>query len=145
MNNTLLNQMSDTTKEISDLEERIQKYKSKQSKVVVDAVKGSSKEYPYTQHSCKIEGIETPRYKRLINSYRKTLQQKKEKLIKLNKQFEYELNNVKDTELRMMLRYKFVDNMKNYQIAQKMSDKFEGKDYTEDSIRMKLNRYLKKN
>lgn len=144
MNKELLSEISNTSKEIEDLEKRIKKIESKPTKIVIDAVRGSSTEFPYTEHNCKIEGIENPKYKKALKSYRKMLKQKKQKIIKLHKSFEYELNYIKDSELRMILRYKYEDNMTNNQIAHKMNENFKNKDYTEDSIRMKTNRFLKK-
>lgn len=143
MNKLLLNQISNISKEIEDIDNRIRKIESKPQGIVKDAVKGSSREFPYIQHNCKIEGIETPKYRKVLKSYKKMLKQKKEKLIKLNKEFEYELNYIKDSELRMILRFKYEDNLTNNQIAHKMNQVFKDKEYTEDSIRMKIKRFLK--
>lgn len=144
MNKELLSDISNTNTEIQDLDNRIKKLESKPTRIVIDAVRGSSKEFPYTEHNCKIEGIETPKYKKLIKSYKKMLKQKKEKLMKLNKKFEYELNYIEDSELRMILRFKYEDNMTNNQIAHKMNQLSKDKEYTEDGIRMKIKRFLKK-
>ena len=43
--------------ESNSLIERINKLKSKPQKILIDGVKGSSKTFPYTQHTMKIERI----------------------------------------------------------------------------------------
>lgn len=43
--------------ESNSLIERINKLKSKPQKIITDGVRGSSKTFPYTQHTMKIERI----------------------------------------------------------------------------------------
>ena len=43
--------------ESNSLIERINKLKSKPQKILIDGVRGSSKTFPYTQHTMKIERI----------------------------------------------------------------------------------------
>lgn len=43
--------------ESNSLTERINKLKSKPQKILIDGVRGSSKTFPYTQHTMKIERI----------------------------------------------------------------------------------------
>ena len=43
--------------ESNSLLERINKIKNKPQKILIDGVRGSSKTFPYTQHTMKIERI----------------------------------------------------------------------------------------
>lgn len=122
--------------------ENISKRLEKLNTTTIDSVKGSGKSFPYIQHNCVIEGINDSRLKR---QYKKSLESKKNKISKIIKKFEYDLNNVKDSEIRQLLRYKYEDNLTHFQIAMQMNEDYKTDKYTEDSIRMKINRFFEKN
>lgn len=125
-------------RECQDLEERLKK---EENRVVTDSVRGSSSSFPYTEHSYVIEGIQdTRQYKR----YKKMLKNKKKELGKKILNFEYQLNSIDDAEIREMLRHKYIDGLKNYQIADVMNHN-QKKEYTADAVRMKINRFFEKN
>ena len=125
-------------KEYEDIDKRL---KLEENKIVTDSVKVSSKVYPYIEHNCVIEGIQNgKKYKR----YKKMLENKKREIGKKMLNFEYQMNYVKDSEIRTLLRLKYIDGLKNYQIAHIMNENNE-KTYTEDSVRMKINRFFEKN
>ena len=123
-----LKQIDSLRKEIKYLEDRLDKLNSKPVKIVQDSVSASSPSFPYTRHTAKIEGFENP---------------KRYKLEKAINHLEYELNQIDDSELRMLIRYKYEDNLNYVQIAHRMNDTGE-KIYSEDSVRMKLNRFFEK-
>lgn len=124
--------------ECENLEKRLEKLNT----ITVDSVKGSGKNFPYIQHTCVVEGLNDSKLKR---QYKKSLENKKNKIAKIIKKFEYDLNNVKDSEIRQILRYKYEDNLTNYQIAMRMCEDYKNDKYTEDSVRMKINRFFEKN
>ena len=74
------------------------------------------------------------------------LKNKEKEIDKKITSFEYMLNSVKDSELRIILRYKYLDGLKNYQIAEAMNKdiKDNKREYTADSIRMQINRFFEK-
>lgn len=122
-------------KGIKDLKARIKKIEE-HSKNVKDSVKGSSKSFPYTEHTCVVEGIEkSDRLKRR----EKLLSRKKEELENLKEELEIYINTeIKDERFRQLLMYKYIDGFSWVKIA----DKFGG--VTPDSIRMELKRFLDK-
>lgn len=126
--------------EYEDIKKRI---RDEENKVVVDSVRGSSSQFPYTEHNFTIKGIEdTIKHKK----YRRMLKNKEKEIDKKITSFEYMLNSVKDSELRIILRYKYLDGLKNYQIAEAMNKdiKDNKREYTADSIRMQINRFFEK-
>ena len=136
---SILQQISAVNNEIKDLRERLEKLENKSQKIVSDSVQGSSKTYPYIVHSYKIEGIQYPKNRHIRNKYRKQIQNKEYKLGKLINELEYNLNYIEDSEIRQIIRYKYMDNMNWVQIMFKMNYDSESK------ARMKLERFLEKN
>ena len=104
----------------------------------MDSVKGSSANYPYTQHSYTIEGVRYPKNRNARNKYKKQIKNKEYKLEKLKNELEYNLNYVEDSEIRQIIRYRYEDNMNWVQIMHKMNNK------SEDTARKKLERFLEK-
>jgi hypothetical protein len=135
-----LKQIESIRKEIKYFENKLKKLEEKPIKIVLDSVQSSSVEFPYTRHTAKIEGFENPRN---LKKYKKIIRTRKYELEKALNHLEYELNNIEDAEIRILLRYKYQDNLNYIQIAHKMNEN-DKKVYTEDSVRMKLNRFLEK-
>lgn len=127
-------QLSKLRLEKKDLEERLERFDRKPT-ITIDGVQGSSKEYPYTQHNCKIEGINN----KARNQYIKMIRSKDYKIGKLIKQIEYDLNSIEDTEIRQIIRYKYEDDLNWIQIMHKMGYN------SEEKARLKLKRFLQKN
>ena len=125
-------------KEYKDLDNRL---KEEENKVLTDNVRGSSTEFPYTSRSVTVEGIQDSNK---LKKYRKMMKDKKRKIGQQILDFEYELNHIDKSEIRLLLRYKYIDGLTNYEIAHKMNEK-NPKEYTEDSVRMKINRFFEKN
>lgn len=134
-----LKQMSALHEELKDLNKRIKSIENKETTTVKDSVQGSSTTYPYIQHSCVVEGVEYPKCKRSKYIYKKQIKSKQHKLDKLINQLEYELNNIEDSEIRQIMRYKYEDNKSWLQIMHKM------KYNNEDAPRKKIERFLEKN
>jgi hypothetical protein len=131
----VLSQIEDLNKEVEDIKKRLKRLALKPDEVVRDSVSGSSATFPYIKHSCVVEGIDTNKYKN-IKKYKRILKQKEEKLQKKINQLEYELNYIEDSDLRKIIRYKYVDCMNWVQIMFEMRYKSESK------ARMKLKRFL---
>lgn len=139
MTKEFLSKIENTNKELENLNKRLAKIEKKENTVVTDSVQGSSKNYPYIKHNCIIEGVEIPKNRNLKHKYRKLIKNKKYKLEKLRVQLEYELNYVKEAEIRDIIRYKYNDNKTWIQIM------FLMKYNNEDTARKKLIRFLEKN
>lgn len=130
-----LKQIDSLRKEILYIQQKIKKLDEKPIKIVQDSVSASSVEFPYTRHTAKIEGFESPRNKAKYKKQLKTAQYKLEKALN---SLEYELNKIEDSELRMIIRYKYEDNFSWVKIMHLM-------DYeSENTARMKLERFLER-
>ena len=140
MDKNVLTQINSIRTEIKELKEKLDK-SIKPVKIVTDSVQGSSKHYPYIKHNCVVEGIDEHRVilnKRNRNKYNKQIKSKEYKLEKLINKLEYELNNIEDSDIRRIIRYKYEDNLNWIQIM------FNMKYNSESKARKKLERFLKK-
>lgn len=138
MTKEILDNLENTSKELHSLEKRLKRIEDKENTVVQDSVQGSSKNYPYIKHSMQITGVEVPKNRHLKDKYRKMIRNKKYKLEKLKIQLEYELNYVKDAEIKDIIRYRYNDNKTWLQIMFLMNYN------SEDKARKKLKRFLEK-
>ena len=141
MDKNVLTQINSIRTEIKELKEKLKK-SIKPVDIVTDSVQGSSKHYPYIKHNCVVEGIDEHRVilnKRNRNKYNKQIKSKEYKLEKLINKLEYELNNIEDSDIRRIIRYKYEDNLNWVQIMYKM------KYNSEETARIKLKRFLEKN
>ncbi len=139
INKDFLKQMESINNELVRLKKRLENLENRECTSVVDSVKGSSTSYPYIQHSCVIEGVEIPKNRHLKAKYRKMIKSKTYKLEKLKIQLEYELNYIKEPEIRDIIRYKYNDGKSWIQIMFLMK-------YNSESVaKMKLKRFFEKN
>ena len=123
-------------KEIQDLEERISRLE-KQSSMVSDVVQNG-----YKAHA-KIYGVDVKRAYKLQYMFEKL---KKFKITLIEKQQEIEsyIETIPFSEIRQIFRYRYIDNKNWIQIAHEMNRKYQGKQYNEDNVRKKHDRYLEK-
>lgn len=134
----LLEQISSLNEELKDLNKRFNKAEKRETTVLTDSVQSSSKEFPYTQHNCIIQGVENKKSKHYRYTYKKQIKSKKHKLEKLINKLEYDLNYIedKDSDIRRIIRYKYEDDLSWIQIMFKMK-------YNSESVaKMKLKRFL---
>lgn len=137
-----LKQIDGRKKEITYFEKKIENIEKKPIKIVTDSVSGNSSEFPYTSHNFKIEGFETPKN---LRKYKKLLKDSKYKLEKSIINLEYELKKIDDSNLRMIIRYKYIEDMNYIQIAHKMNEQpNRNKPYTDESVRKQLERFFEK-
>lgn len=138
MNKKFLIQIEDLNNEVEDIKKRLEKLAAKPDKVVRDSVSGSSTTWPYIKHSCVVEGVDESKY-RNIKKYKRILKKKQEKLQKIINQLEYELDYIDDSDIRRIIRYKYVDKCNWVEIMFKMNYK------SECQARIKLKRFFEKN
>ncbi|AUO18670.1 hypothetical protein [Monoglobus pectinilyticus] len=119
-----LRQYKSIKAEIEELAEQIQMLESS------DIVQGSDREFPYIKHNMKVETAECDRTRELL---RKELQLLKTEYRKLN---EF-INNIADSEIRRIFRYRYIEGWTFQKIAFRMNE-------TDESYpRRKHNKYLK--
>ena len=134
----VLEQLSSLNIELDNIEKRLEELEMKPRKIVQDSVQGSSSEYPYTSHTMKIEGIEEQRYNLRKKVLKKQYRSKIKRIKKLLKNVEYELNYIKDSEIREIIRMRYEENLSWIQIQ------IRTKSDSEDKARKKLERFFKK-
>lgn len=102
----------------------------------IDMVTGSSIEFPYTKHSIKLEGYDYITYESKVNRIRNRLSKK---LIELtdekDKLTEY-IYNLKDSDLRQIFIYRYIDGLIWNEIGKKMNYSFE-------TVKKKHNEFIK--
>lgn len=142
MKKFVLIQYNDIKSEITDLQDRIRKIESK-GYVISDSVKGSSNIFPYTIQNYKATGFDDISINK-VHKLESILKEKCDQLIDLNIEAEEFLKNVDDSEIRQILRYKYIDDKNWIQISNDMNYLYKKDKYTPDSVRMKHDRFLKK-
>lgn len=119
-----LKQYKSLKAEIEELAEQIHRLESS------DIVQGSDKEFPYIKHNFKVETAECDRTRELL---RKELGLLKAEYHALN---EF-INNIADSEIRRIFRYRYIEGWTFQKIAFRMNE-------TDESYpRRKHNKYLK--
>lgn len=149
MDKVILVQYCEMKEEIKDLRKRIQKLDKflENPPVVADIVKGTRRDG--TIGPIKITGIPEPEYVRkqgIRERYRKMLKLKEAELLELTCQAEEYIESIDKAELRIMFRLYYIDGLTWVQVAHRMNAMFPKRKvpYTEDSCRMRNNRFFEK-
>lgn len=149
MDREILVQYCEMKEEIKDLRKRIQKLDRflENPPVVADIVKGTRKDG--TIGPIKVTGIPEPEYYRkqgIRERYVKLLEAKETELLELTCQVEEYIESIPKSELRIMFRMYYIDGLTWVQVARRMNSMFPKKKipYTEDSCRMRNNRFFEK-
>ena len=150
MEKSVLIQYCDMQAEIKELrrlirmtEERLEKIE--QEGAVSDVVSGGM---GGIQHFV-VEGFPVPGYtkaKNLLISRKQRLKMKEEELLELTNQAEEYIESIEKSELRIMFRLYYIEGLTWVQVAHQMNEMFSKTKRidTEDSCRMKGNRFLEK-
>ena len=139
----LKSEVKETRKRIEEEKPRLQRIK--EEGVVSDTVRGTRKDG--TIGPIKITGYPIPEHASIENMIKRRIA----KLHILEDELEQAMNKVDDfinaiprSDLRMIFRFYYLDDMTWNQVARNMNRRFSKKKYTEDSCRMRHNRYLEK-
>ena len=128
-------------KEIQDLEKRINRYKDN-PKTIKSKGTCSSSSFPYTE---KHYMVECAVYNPKINTLEYKLKRFKDKLKIKKQEIEEYIEKIPFSEIRQIFRYRYLDGMNWVKVAHQMNNIYNKRGYNEDSVRMKHDRYLKKN
>ena len=149
MDKEILVQYCEMREEIKDLRKRIQKLDRflENPPVVADVVKGTRRDG--TIGPIKITGIPEPEYVRkqgIRERYRKMLELKEAELLELTCQAEEYIQGIEKADLRIMFRLYYIDGLTWVKVADTMNRMFPKKKvpYTEDSCRIRNNRFFEK-
>ena len=134
MNLNDLKQLNFLYKEVDRLQYKIDNYKP--AEIVVDTVRGSSPCFPFVEHSIVIEGLEQK--KDNLSVLMDKLTSFKARLNNLILYIEDEIEKIDDSEIRLIISYRYLDRLTWIQIMYEMGYN------TEDTPRMKVNNYFKK-
>lgn len=135
--NSLKQEKADNERIINNIEKRIAELEEKGYKEK-DSVSGGN---GGIQHF-SIEGFPYPRYHReksLLILRKKRWSEIEEKLDKQISEIEEYLNSIDDSQMRRMIKYKYIEELSWQQVAERM-----GGGNTADGCRKALDRYLKK-
>ena len=140
----VLEQYTSIKKEIADLERMIAESNSKikkfEKQVVSDTVTGTRPDL--TIGPIKITGVAQQQIDRENELNRNRIQKMKrfkKKLEKLVAEVEEYIQKIPDSEVRRIARMRYIENLSWRRVAVHM-----GKGYTEDSCRIKMDRFLGK-
>ncbi|MDD3185925.1 MAG: hypothetical protein PHT76_11570, partial [Anaerostipes sp.] len=150
MNHNILVEYADMREEIKDLRRRISNLERQIDKIVeegsvTDTVNGGA---GGIQHF-KVEGFPVPEYQNKLNLLkmrRVLLIQKESKLLELTSQVEEYIGEIDKSELRIMFRFYYIDNLTWTQVAIQMNYMFPKRKiaYTDKNCQKKHERFLEK-
>lgn len=143
MTKEILIQYADVHQEVKDLRKRIEETEKrllalKRGGTVIDSVRGTRRDG--TIGSIRIEGFPMAEYSKREDSLKRYIQlltEKETDLLDLLTQSEEFIETIPDSHLRMIIRYRVVDDLTWRQVAQRI-----GGGNTEDGVRMAFNRYF---
>lgn len=152
MDKSVLIEYADMKEEIKDLRRRIEKNHlelDKLNKMVVTDSVTCGKKGRKPIRTVKIQGKPTMAITQKQNALErniKKLERLEMELLELTNQAEEYIQTIDKSELRIMFRLYYIDDLSWIQVAHKMNEMFpkRKKKYTEDSCRMKNNRFFKK-
>lgn len=107
-------------KEIKRLQARIEKLKDKKEGYAADVVKGSSIEFPYTQHPILIEGFDAEKKQESISRFKELLSKRVEKSMNRSIEIAEFICNIESVKIRTIFEYRYYDLMTWQQIAYKI-------------------------
>lgn len=115
-----LKQYRNIIKEIKDLDNRINQLYDKEIGSVSAKVKGSSRSFPYTEVRTSVI-IDDPKEVAARNRLIASRRQKKEQLQNITLEIERFVDDIEDSELRLIFKYRFIDGMKLSDIGEEIS------------------------
>ena len=121
----------------SEVEQIKQELENVKCEYVMDSVKGSSVNYPYTQHGIKIEGYDIGSYNRKVKRIQNRLTRKLEELMDEKDILTEYICTVNDSDLRQILMYRYINGLTWQEIGANMG-------YAAITVRTKHDKFLKK-
>lgn len=109
--------------EIEALEKRIKTLQKEQPQVEYASVRGSNPDFPYQPMSFHFNGYnirEDEHRRQKVEQAIIKLQQKKDKLLALEDEIESFIDSIDDITLRLIFRYKYLDNSTYEEIGRKL-------------------------
>lgn len=152
MDKNILIEYADMKEEIKDLRRRIEQNKKELSRlngqIVMDSV-SCGKKGKKPLGTVKITGrpvTAISRKESLLNKRIRRLEELEEELLELTIQVDEYIETIEKSELRIIFRLYYIDDLTWYQVALRMNQNFPKRKvkYTEDNCRIRHNRFLEK-
>ena len=152
MDKNILIEYADMKEEIKDLRKRIEQNKKELSRlngqIVMDSV-SCGKKGKKPLGTVKITGrpvTAISRKESLLNKRIRRLEELEKELLELTIQVDEYIEMIEKSELRIIFRLYYIDDLTWYQVALRMNQNFPKRKvkYTEDNCRMRHNRFLEK-
>lgn len=152
MDRNILIEYADMKEEIKDLRRRIEQNKKELSRlngqIVMDSV-SCGKKGKKPLGTVKITGrpvTAISRKESLLDKRIRRLEELEEELLELTIQVDEYIEAIEKSELRIIFRLYYIDDLTWYQVALRMNQNFPKRKvkYTEDNCRMRHNRFLEK-
>lgn len=153
MDKFILIEYSDMKEEIKDLRRRIsnaQRELDKLNRTIVTDSVTCGKKGKKPLRTVKIEGrpnLYIVRKQNILEKNIARMERMERELLELQGKAEEYIDSIEKSELRIMFRLYYIDDLTWIQVAHKMNDMFPKKrvKYTEDSCRMRNKRFFEKN
>lgn len=147
MDKSILIQYADMKKEIKDIRKRIDKLQREIDNMseVIDSVTGTRADG--TIGTIRISGFPEGKYYRkkgILERKQQKLQLKEMELLELTNQAEEFIETIEKSELRIMFRLYFLDDLSYPKVAQRMNGMFPKRriKYTDENVRKKIQRFF---
>ena len=150
MDKNILVQYSAMKEEIKDIRRRIEKDRKeldRLNKLVVSDSVTCGKKGKKPIRTVKIQGRPVAAISRKESALKKhiyQLEQKEAELMELTIQAEERINSIDKSELRMMFRLYFIDNLTYLKVAEKMNYMFpkRKKSYSDENVKKRIQRFF---
>lgn len=130
----MLEQYADICSEIKTWETELNALYRKYGGKVTDTVRGSSDEYPYTEHPITISGVQTQPNKR-IRLREERLKRRRTEAEEKREQIEDFIDMLQDSQLKQIIHYHYIKGYSWVKTAGMVNNK-------ESAVRMKVKRYF---
>ena len=139
MDKAVLQEYIDACELVKETEKEIQKLNRKKKTIIQTNVKGSMHEFPYVEQHFKVQGTTfTVKDDSRLRYEEKLLERQKAKAEQNKLQVEEWMLTI-SSRMQRIVKYRYLEGLSWGQVATKM-----GKKASADSVRMELERFLKK-
>ncbi len=139
MDKAVLQEYIDACELVKETEKEIQKLNRKKKTIIQTNVKGSMHEFPYVEQHFKVQGTTfTVKDDSRLRYEEKLLERQKAKAEQNKLQVEEWMMTI-SSRMQRIVKYRYLEGLSWGQVATKM-----GKKASADSVRMELERFLKK-
>ena len=139
MDKAVLQEYIDACELVKETEKEIQKLNRKKKTIIQTNVKGSMHEFPYVEQHFKVQGTTfTVKDDSRLRYEEKLLERQKARAEQVKLQVEEWMLTL-SSRMQRIVKYRYLEGLSWGQVATKM-----GKKASADSVRMELERFLKK-